>query len=192
MIPDQILIRSSIMIWSFSIRSCESLIPISGYPYPGTSIHHYCPFSNFRSILLGEASYTLIDDNGVEFYLSPKDKMNRRKQGLDDSNVKKVTLNDEPIHVDDNKSVGSERPTLQDRVDYSELEIEFFALKMSILNPKFSKKSISISLFFNFYRSICPRIFEGNDTKWFWFLQTEIWKTLCWFFNRWLCCNGLY
>ena len=30
-----------------------------------------------RSILLGEASYTLIDDSGVEFYLSPKDKLNR-------------------------------------------------------------------------------------------------------------------
>merc|ERR1719361_1239303 len=68
-----------------------------------------------RSILLGEASYTLIDDNGVEFYLSPKDKMNRRKQGLDDSNVKKVTLNDEPIHADNDKSIvnGTEnRPTL--------------------------------------------------------------------------------
>ena len=72
--------------------------------------------------MLGEASYTLIDDKGVEFYLSPKDKMNRRKQGLDDSNVKKVTLNDEPIHLNDNdKSVnGSDsRLTLQDRVDYS-------------------------------------------------------------------------
>ena len=48
--------------------------------------------------------------------------MNRRKQGLDDSNVKKVTLNDEPIHVDNDKSIvnGTEnRPTLQDRVDYS-------------------------------------------------------------------------
>lgn len=44
-----------------------------------------------RSILLGEASYTLIDDSGVEFYLSPKDKLNRKKQGLDDS-VKKVKL----------------------------------------------------------------------------------------------------
>ena len=27
-----------------------------------------------RSILLGEASYTLIDDNGIEFFLSPMDK----------------------------------------------------------------------------------------------------------------------
>lgn len=44
-----------------------------------------------RSILLGEASYTLIDDSGVEFYLSPKDKLNRKKQGLDDS-VKKVKI----------------------------------------------------------------------------------------------------
>jgi len=30
---------------------------------------------------LGDASYTLIDENGVEFYLSPKDKKNRQKQG---------------------------------------------------------------------------------------------------------------
>ena len=51
-----------------------------------------------RSILLGEASYTLIDDTGVEFYLSPKDKVNRKKQGLEDgSGVKKVKLcDDEP------------------------------------------------------------------------------------------------
>ena len=61
-----------------------------------------------RSILLGEASYTLIDDNGVEFYLSPKDKMNRRKQGLDD-NIKKVTLNEDPIHMDEKPSSGPER-----------------------------------------------------------------------------------
>merc|ERR1712186_132269 len=47
-----------------------------------------------RSILLGEASYTLIDDTGVEFYLSPKDKTNRRKQGLDEP-TKKVTIIDE-------------------------------------------------------------------------------------------------
>ena len=32
---------------------------------------------------MGEASYTLIDDHGVEFYLSPKDKKNRQKNGLD-------------------------------------------------------------------------------------------------------------
>ena len=32
-----------------------------------------------RSILLGEASYTLIDDNGVEFYLSEPDKRRREK-----------------------------------------------------------------------------------------------------------------
>jgi hypothetical protein len=48
-----------------------------------------------RSILLGEASYTLIDDTGVEFYLSPKDKQKRRKQGLNDA-PKKVTLLEEP------------------------------------------------------------------------------------------------
>ena len=33
--------------------------------------------------MMGEASYTLIDDHGVEFYLSPKDKKNRQKNGLD-------------------------------------------------------------------------------------------------------------
>ncbi|TRY61200.1 hypothetical protein TCAL_03203 [Tigriopus californicus] len=33
-----------------------------------------------RSILLGDASYTLIDDNGVEFFLSPSDKQ-RRENG---------------------------------------------------------------------------------------------------------------
>lgn len=44
---------------------------------------------------LGEASYTLIDDSGVEFYLSPKDKSNRKKQGLDVT-TKKVTLVEEP------------------------------------------------------------------------------------------------
>ena len=48
-----------------------------------------------RSILLGEASYTLIDDTGVEFYLSPKDKVNRKKQGLETSGVKNVKLCDE-------------------------------------------------------------------------------------------------
>merc|ERR1719445_2498746 len=52
-----------------------------------------------RSILLGEASYTLIDDSGVEFYLSPKDKSNRRKQGLDPEPVKKVTLVEEPMEL---------------------------------------------------------------------------------------------
>ena len=33
--------------------------------------------------MMGEASYTLIDDHGVVFYLSPKDKKNRQKNGLD-------------------------------------------------------------------------------------------------------------
>jgi len=37
-----------------------------------------------RSILLGEASYTLIDDNGIEFFLSPMDKRKRRLEGKDD------------------------------------------------------------------------------------------------------------
>ena len=53
-----------------------------------------------RSILMGEASYTLIDDTGVEFYLSPKDKMNRKRQGLDDSD-RKVTLVEEPIDMEE-------------------------------------------------------------------------------------------
>jgi hypothetical protein len=34
-----------------------------------------------RNILLGEASYTLIDDNGIEFYLSAADK--KRRGGSD-------------------------------------------------------------------------------------------------------------
>ena len=38
-----------------------------------------------RSILLGEASYTLIDDNGIEFFLSPMDKRKRRLEGKEDS-----------------------------------------------------------------------------------------------------------
>lgn len=50
---------------------------------------------------LGEASYTLIDDSGVEFYLSPKDKSNRKKQGLDVT-TKKVTLVEEPEEDPDN------------------------------------------------------------------------------------------
>merc|ERR1711936_403958 len=38
-----------------------------------------------RSILLGEASYTLIDDKGIEFFLSPLDKKKRRLEGKDDT-----------------------------------------------------------------------------------------------------------
>lgn len=38
-----------------------------------------------RSILLGEASYTLIDDNGIEFFLSPMDKKKRREKGMSDN-----------------------------------------------------------------------------------------------------------
>ena len=38
-----------------------------------------------RSILLGEASYTLIDDNGIEFYLSPADKKKREADGIPSS-----------------------------------------------------------------------------------------------------------
>ena len=38
-----------------------------------------------RSILLGEASYTLIDNNGIEFFLSPMDKKKRREKGMDEN-----------------------------------------------------------------------------------------------------------
>ena len=38
-----------------------------------------------RSILLGEASYTLIDDNGIEFFLSPMDKKKRRMEGKEET-----------------------------------------------------------------------------------------------------------
>ena len=41
---------------------------------------------------MGDASYTLIDDDGVEFYLSPKDKKNRKKQGLEDLPKRRVTI----------------------------------------------------------------------------------------------------
>ncbi len=52
-----------------------------------------------RSILLGEASYTLIDDNGIEFYLSPGDKKSREAGGnktKEDQTKenKKVTMSD--------------------------------------------------------------------------------------------------
>ena len=36
-----------------------------------------------RGILMGETSYTIIDDNGVEFFLSPKDKKARKAAGED-------------------------------------------------------------------------------------------------------------
>ena len=41
-----------------------------------------------RSILLGEASYTLIDDNGIEFFLSPMDKRKRRLEGKEEYDPK--------------------------------------------------------------------------------------------------------
>ena len=44
---------------------------------------------------MGDASYTLIDDDGVEFYLSPKDKKNRKKQGLEDLPKRRVTIMDD-------------------------------------------------------------------------------------------------
>merc|ERR1719495_316006 len=43
-----------------------------------------------RSILLGEASYTLIDDNGIEFFLSPMDKRKRRLEGKDEDPTSRI------------------------------------------------------------------------------------------------------
>jgi len=49
-----------------------------------------------RSILLGEASYTLIDDNGIEFFLSPMDKRKRRLEGKDDDpSIRRQKENDD-------------------------------------------------------------------------------------------------
>ncbi len=45
-----------------------------------TSNQAIIPREASRSILLGDASYTLIDDNGIEFYLSPADKENRERR----------------------------------------------------------------------------------------------------------------
>ena len=42
---------------------------------------------------MGDSSYTLIDDNGVEFFLSPKDKKKRRLNGDADNFKKSVTSN---------------------------------------------------------------------------------------------------
>lgn len=79
-----------------------------------------------RSILMGEASYTLIDDKGVEFYLSPKDKMNREKQGLD-ANVKKVTLVESPIDLEEEMERREPMTTTNDEaepeLDFKEEEI---------------------------------------------------------------------
>ena len=91
--------------------------------------------------------------------------MNRRKQGLDDSNVKKVTLNDEPIHVDNDKSIvnGTEnRPTLQDRVDYSKLDIFFSSnhnvSQCSLIEVFLKKTTLIFNFFFQFFRY--SRIYE--------------------------------
>ena len=69
-----------------------------------------------RSILLGEASYTLIDDNGIEFYLSPADK--RKREGKGDYTppvIKKSKFDDNEKKLE----VMSERPTsaLKDVLD---------------------------------------------------------------------------
>ena len=53
-----------------------------------------------RSILLGEASYTLIDDNGIEFFLSPMDKRKRRLEGKEEGGstgrMEKSPIKEEP------------------------------------------------------------------------------------------------
>ena len=49
-----------------------------------------------RGILMGETSYTIIDDNGVEFFLSPKDKKARRDAGEDIPSDHKVKHSEEP------------------------------------------------------------------------------------------------
>ena len=53
-----------------------------------------------RSILLGEASYTLIDDNGIEFFLSPMDKRRRRLEGKEN-----LKMDDSPPREEPKKQV---------------------------------------------------------------------------------------
>ena len=48
---------------------------------------------------MGDSSYTLIDDNGVEFFLSPKDKKKRRLNGDADNFKKSVTSNSNMVSL---------------------------------------------------------------------------------------------
>ena len=48
-----------------------------------------------RGILMGETSYTIIDDNGVEFFLSPKDKKARKDAGQEIPSESKVKRSDD-------------------------------------------------------------------------------------------------
>ena len=50
-----------------------------------------------RGILMGETSYTIIDDNGVEFFLSPKDKKARKDAGQDIPSDNKVKRSDDTL-----------------------------------------------------------------------------------------------
>ena len=57
----------------------------------GSFTAHLIPFQAIipreasKGIILGEASYTLIDDNGVEFYLSDRDRKKRERGEEGDS-----------------------------------------------------------------------------------------------------------
>ena len=48
-----------------------------------------------RGILMGETSYTIIDDNGVEFFLSPKDKKARKDGGQDVPSDRKIKTSED-------------------------------------------------------------------------------------------------
>ena len=50
-----------------------------------------------RGILMGETSYTIIDDNGVEFFLSPKDKKARKDAGQDIPSDNKVKRSEDTL-----------------------------------------------------------------------------------------------
>ena len=50
-----------------------------------------------RGILMGETSYTIIDDNGVEFFLSPKDKKARKDAGQDIPSDHKVKRTEDTL-----------------------------------------------------------------------------------------------
>jgi hypothetical protein len=58
----------------------------------------------------------LIDDDGVEFYLSPKDKKNRKKQGLEDLPKRRVTI------MDDEPQDFPEKRTVKINSDHNHLE----------------------------------------------------------------------
>ncbi len=62
-----------------------------------------------RSILLGEASYTLIDDNGIEFYLSPADKKRREmREGDEELRPSHSEVGDKKANEEEEASMRSE------------------------------------------------------------------------------------